>query len=58
MVFKYGQMVENMKVSGKTVRHVVKASSGMLMGISMKDSGRMIRQMDMAYICMLMVQST
>jgi len=50
MVFKNGQMVLNMKVSGKITEPMVKENSYILMEISMMENGLMIRQMAMVSI--------
>ena len=50
MAFKYGLMVLDMKVIGGTTRLAEKANFGMLMEMSLKENGRMIRQMVMEFI--------
>lgn len=57
LVFKYGQMVLNIKEIGNIIEHVEKGNSGMLMVISTKVNGRMIRQMDMDDIFIQTVQN-
>ena len=44
-VYKYGQMVQNMRVIGTIIWLMVKASSGMLMVMSTKESGKTIKSM-------------
>jgi hypothetical protein len=39
MEFKYGKMELNMKVIGDLIRHAVMESFGMLMEMSLKESG-------------------
>jgi hypothetical protein len=48
-VFKFGEMVLNMKEHGKIMWLMEKENSGTLMEISMMDNGRMISQMDMGF---------
>ena len=50
MEYKYGQMVLGMKAIGVIIRLVAKESSGMWMVMSLRVSGRMIRQMVMVSI--------
>jgi hypothetical protein len=52
LVFRYGQMELVMKVSGKITELMGMESSSMLMGISMKETGLMIKQMDL--VCTFM----
>ena len=51
MESKYGQMGPDMRGTGSTIRHVVRASSGMLMGMSLKENGKTIRLMAMGSMC-------
>lgn len=50
--FKLGLMVLDMKEIGKTTKRMVRENSGMLMEISSKGNGKMIKQMDMVFIFM------
>jgi hypothetical protein len=50
MEFKNGQMERNMKDYGKIIKHMVKEHFGMWMGISLRASGKMIKQMGMECI--------
>jgi len=43
---KFGQMVQNMKVSGKIIKLMVKVLSGMFMVMFMRDIGKEIKLMD------------
>lgn len=43
---KYGQTEPSTKVSGGSIRLTVRENSGMLMATSMKDFGKMTKQMD------------
>jgi len=56
-VSRYGQIMPSMKESGGKTKQMEGASSGMLMEIYMRGSGRMIRLMDMVFIYMLMGHS-
>lgn len=51
-MFKYGLIMQGMKVSGERIRLTAVASSGMLMAIFMRASGKMIKQMVMVSTCM------
>lgn len=42
-VLKFGQMVPNMKVNGATIKPMAKVNSGMQMGMSMRETGKMTR---------------
>ena len=52
-VFKCGQTMPNMKVSGARTKPMAKASSGTQMATFMKDSGKTTRPMVTAYMCTL-----
>lgn len=47
---KYGLMELGMKVIGDITKHVERESFGMLMGMSSKENGKMIKQMAMVCI--------
>ena len=49
---RFGQMGLSTKVSGAIIKPTERASSGMLMEMSTKENGMMIRQMDMVYMFM------
>ena len=51
-------MAANTKVSGEMGKHVVKASFGTQTETNMRVSGKMTRQMVMAYICIQMEPNT
>ena len=58
LVFKNGQMEPGMRDNGKITKHTDLESSGMLMGTSLKVSGRTTRQMARGLIRISMVRST
>ena len=58
MVYKSGKMVPNMKETGCSIKHAVKANSGMLMEISSRDNGKMIKPMAMEFTYIRMVLGT
>jgi hypothetical protein len=45
-----GQMVQNMKDSGKIIKHTDKVLSGMSMVINMKDNGNVIKLTELVNI--------
>ena len=47
MEFKSGQTVLGTKVNGERIKLMEKGSFGMLMGMSLTENGRTIKQMDM-----------
>lgn len=51
MVSKFGLMGLGTKVTGSIIKLVVKASSGMLMEMSLMASGKMTKLMVLAYTC-------
>ena len=55
-VFKYGLIMQNMRVNGEKIKPMGAESSGMPTETSMKVSGRMTKQTDMESISMLTVQ--
>lgn len=57
MVSRFGQMVPNMKDIGKKIRHMVKASFGMLTVMSLMEHGKKIKHMGMGFTFMSMVLS-
>lgn len=57
MGYKFGQMELNMRVIGKTTRHMVKVNFGMLMVMCLMVSGGMTKLMAMECIFTLMAQS-
>lgn len=50
--FKYGQMVQNMKVNGKITEQMEEESFIMQTEIIMKENGQMIKLMGMVYTFM------
>ena len=50
--FKHGRMVQDMKEIGKTIKLVEMVSLLMLTEMSIKGSGKMIKQMVMEFLCM------
>lgn len=56
-VFKYGLIMQNMRVNGEKIKPMGAESSGMPTETSMKVSGRMTKQTDMESIFMLTVLS-
>ena len=58
MVFKHGQMEQDMKGTGKITRLMERVSFGMSMGMFLKESGRMIRRTAMGYTLTLTAAST
>ena len=57
LVYKFGQMVRNMRVSGKITKHQEWGSFITLMVMFMKENGLTIKQMELEYIFILMVQN-
>ena len=55
MVNKFGKMAPNMKVTGDLIKHADTVSSGMLMEISLKENGLMIKLMVMVFTFIRMV---
>jgi hypothetical protein len=51
-VSKSGLIMPDMKVNGVKIKQMVAENFGMQMEISMKENGKMIKQMDMASIFM------
>lgn len=56
MVFKYGLMVQNIKVIGKITEHMVKDAFNMQMVINLKETLLMINLMVLVFIPVKMVQ--
>ena len=52
----FGLMAQSMKGSGSTIWQMEKGGSSMLMGVFMKDNGKMIKLMVKEYILIQMVQ--
>jgi hypothetical protein len=52
LVYNYGQMVQNMKESGRKIRLMGRGNFGMLMVIFSMVNGKMIKQMVMEFIHM------
>lgn len=55
--FKYGQMVQNMRVNGVIIKPTERENFGMWMVIISKDFGRTIKLMVMVFIFIQMVQN-
>lgn len=56
-VFKYGQMVPAMKVTGVTIKLMEEALSGTFMVTNTLETGKMIKPTVKEFIFMLMVQN-
>ena len=54
LVFKYGQMVQNMRAIGRATKLMVEESFTILMEISMMENGSKIKHMALASIFKLM----
>jgi hypothetical protein len=53
--YKFGLMVQSMKVNGNTIKHMVRENFIMQMVIYLKEIGKMIWLMVMVFIITLMV---
>lgn len=49
MEFRLGQMEPGMKVTGEIIKLTVRGSSGMWMGIYLRENGKMIKLMVLVY---------